>query len=198
MTARTGTTPFMVFASALSALIHSGSADRETILLGTLIAQRDRAEWRQVIGPLLNVSIVAIDLALRDTVLEALHRTRNGALRAYRSSCVPYQELAALLKPVFERDGSPFEVLLVMQPDIGERIDFDGVTADLVEIDAGAPPYPVIVDVDPRNGGFHVTHRLAPGLDDATEDDGLAVRLGAVVGSMVMNPGQPLAEILPR
>ena len=195
---RTGTTPFMVFASALSALMHSGSRDRETVVLGILIAQRDRVEWHEVVGPLLNVSVLAVDLALGDTLSDALRRTRDSALRAYRSCHVPYQELIGWLKPAAGGDESPFEVLLVMQPEPGEPIAFDGLATELVEIDTGTPPYPLIVDIEPRDGGYHVTHRFAPHRYNARDVAALATRFEAFIRSMVGDSGATLEEILRR
>lgn len=193
---RTGTTPFIFFASALSALIHSGSEDRETIILGTLIAQRERHEWRSVVGPLLNVSVLAIELALRDQVVEALQRTRKAALLTYRSSNVPYQEFIGLLDPIPGGDGSPFEVLLVLQPEVAALSSFDGLSTELIEIDTGISPYPLVVDIEPRDGGYRVTHRFARDRYSGSEVQELAKRFEALIHAMVVDFNATLAEVI--
>jgi amino acid adenylation domain-containing protein len=193
---RSGTTPHMIFATALAALVHSGAAARETVLLGTLIAQRDRPELRAVVGPLLNVSVLAVDLAPSDTATEALQRTRDGALRAYRSSHIPFQELVPLLPAVPGGDGSPFEVMLVMQPTAEGVTEFDGLTTELVDIDTDAAPYPLTVDIDPRDAGYRVSYRYDTGRYDQAGVERLAAHLHGVLRDLVSGPQRTLAELV--
>jgi amino acid adenylation domain-containing protein len=188
---QTGSTPFTFFVTALAALIHSGAPQRETVLLGTLIAQRDSA-WREVVGPLLNVSVLAIDVAPGDTVLEALDRSRQAVLWAHRASHLPYQELVAQLGPTL--GGSLFEVLVVMQPEPAP-LGFDGLTADLVEIDPGGSPYPLVVNIEPGDGGYRVTHRFAPDRYSAAQVGALAGRLEALIRAIVRAPHSTLDDL---
>jgi hypothetical protein len=181
---RTGTTSYLVFATALAALVHSGGPARETVLLGALIAQRDRPEWRGIVGPLLNVSVLAVDVAITDTVTDALRRTRDAALRAYRSAHVPFQELVALLPASPGGDGSPFDVVLVMQPP-GRPAEFDGLTTDIVDVDTDAAPYPLTVDVEERDGRYLVSYRYATDRYDHADVEALTVRLPAALRALV-------------
>jgi len=181
---RTGTTSYLVFATALAALVHSGGPARETVLLGALIAQRDRPEWRGIVGPLLNVSVLAVDVAITDTVTDALRRTRDAALRAYRSAHVPFQELVALLPASPGGDGSPFDVVLVMQPP-GRPAEFDGLTTDIVDVDTAAAPYPLTVDVEERDGRYLVSYRYATDRYDHADVEALTVRLPAALRALV-------------
>ncbi|WP_413754048.1 amino acid adenylation domain-containing protein [Streptomyces sp. R-74717] len=193
---RTGTTPYMVFATALAALTHSGAAEREQIMLGTLIAQRDRPEWRRVVGPLLNVSVLAVDLSPADSPAEALAAVRAGALRAYRSANVPFQELAPLLTPAVGGDGSPFDVMLVMQPP-SRPIELTGLEAETTDLDIAAAPYPLLVDIEERDGGYRVTYRYRTGRFDAAGIEELARRMRATVRALVGADAASLAELVP-
>jgi amino acid adenylation domain-containing protein len=193
---RAGATPYMVFATALSALTHPGGAERATVLLGTLIAQRERPEWRSVVGPLLNVSVLATGIAPTDTVEQALANTRAGALRAYRSSQVSFQDLVALFEAAPGGDGSPFEVMLVMQPQ-DEPVEFAGLTTELSDVDTEAAPYPLTVDIEQRGERYRVSYRYATDRHDHADVAELAKRLDAALGAMVADPARTLAEILP-
>jgi hypothetical protein len=187
---RSGTTPYLVFTTALAALVHSGGDARETVLLGTLIAQRDRPEWRRVVGPLLNVSVLAADVALTDAVPDALLRTRDGALRAYRSAHVPFQELVSLLG----MGGTPFDVLVVMQPP-GTTAEFDGLTTELTDIDDAAVPYPLTVDIEAHGDRYRVSYRYQADRYAAADVEALAARLHAVLGLMAGGTEGTLAEL---
>jgi hypothetical protein len=191
---RTGTTSYLVFATALSALVHSGGPGRETVLLGALIAQRDRPEWRGIVGPLLNVSVLAVDVALTDPVTDAVHRTRDAALRAYRSAHVPFQELVALLPASPGGDGSPFDVVLVLQPP-GRPAEFDGLTTELVDVDTDAAPYPLTVDVEERDGRYLVSYRYATDRYDHADVEALTVRLPAALRALVAAGDHALARL---
>ncbi|GGN93902.1 hypothetical protein GCM10011579_092850 [Streptomyces albiflavescens] len=193
---RTGTTPYMVFATALAALIHSGAAEREQIMLGTLIAQRDRPEWRRVVGPLLNVSVLAVDLSPADSPADALAAVRAGALRAYRSANVPFQELAPLLTPAAGGDGSPFEVMLVMQPP-SRPVELTGLEVETTDLDTAAAPYPLLVDIEERDGGYQVAYRYQAGRFDAPGVTELARRMHATVRALAGANAASLAELLP-
>jgi hypothetical protein len=137
-------------------------------------------------------------LALSDTVPDALRRTRHAAVRAYRSSRVPYQELIGLLKPAPGGDGSPFEVLLVMQPEPADLTGFDGLITDLIEIDTGASPYPLVVDIEPRGSSYYVTHRFASDRYTVDNVERLALRLEASIRSIVTDSSSTLKEIIRR
>ncbi|WP_433399636.1 amino acid adenylation domain-containing protein [Streptomyces sp. CA-146814] len=193
---RTGTTPYMVFATALAALTHSGSNEREQIMLGTLIAQRDRPEWRQVVGPLLNVSVLAVDLSPADSPAQALAAVRAGALRAYRSANVPFQELAPLLTPATDGDGSPFDVMLVMQPP-SRPVELTGLEVEATDLDIAAAPYPLLIDIEEQDGGYRLSLRYRTGRFDAAGIADLARRLHATVRALVGADAASLAELLP-
>ncbi|HVB41304.1 MAG TPA: amino acid adenylation domain-containing protein [Streptosporangiaceae bacterium] len=194
LAARTGTTAYMVFATALSALIHQGTSGRETILLGTLIAQRDRPEWRTIVGPLLNVGILAVDLALTDTIGEGLQRTQDAALHAYRSGHIPFQELAPLFSPAPGGDGSPFEVLLVMQPP-GRPAEFDGLATELTDVVPGVAAYPLTVDIEQQGERYRVAYRYMAGRYDHADVEDLAERLACALRAIVTDRGRPLADL---
>lgn len=193
---RTGTTPYLVFATALAALTHGGAAGPEQIVLGTLIAQRDRPEWRRVVGPLLNVSVLAVDLSPADAPAEALAAVRAGALRAYRSANVPFQELAPLLTPAAGGDGSPFDVMLVMQPP-SRPVALDGLEVESTDLDTAAAPYPLLVDIEERGDGYRVTYRYRTGRFDAVGVEELARRMRATVRALAAGDAASLAELLP-
>jgi len=193
--ARAGVTPFIIFATALSALAHSGEDRQETALFGTLIAQRDRAEWRQVIGPLLNVSILAVSLGPEDSVAEAIRRTRDGALRAYRSRYFPFQELVSLLSPGRRGDESLFDVMVTMQPAPSE-LGFEGLAAELVEIDTVAAPYPLMIDIEPRGDAYRVSWTYMADRFDGCDVEQQASRLCAVVFDMVAGTDRTVRDVL--
>ncbi len=195
LAARTGVTPYMVFATALATFAHSGADEPELVMLGTLIAQRDRPEWRQVVGPLLNVSVLAVEVSPADSVADALAAVRTGALRAYRCANVPFQELVPLLTATPDGDGSPFDVMLVMQPP-DRPVELDGLEVESTDLDAAAAPYPLLIDIAEQDGGYLVSYRYRTSRFDAAGIAELAERVHTAVHSLVSAGAAPLAELV--
>ncbi|MGH3763339.1 condensation domain-containing protein, partial [Actinophytocola sp.] len=196
LASRAGVTPYLVFATALAALTHPGDDERRLVLLGTLIAQRDRPEWQRIVGPLLNVSVLAIDLDLASPVPDALAATRDAALRAYRCANLPFQELVPHLTPAPGGDGSPFDVMLVMQPP-GGPVAFTGLDASVTDVDTGAAPYPLLVDIEERDGGYQVSYRYQASRFDPVGVAELAGRMRALVRALGAAGDRSLAELVP-
>ncbi|MFK0258205.1 amino acid adenylation domain-containing protein [Streptomyces sp. NPDC090445] len=157
---RTGTTPFMVFATALAAVLRGGG-EPETVVLGTLIGNRDRPELQEVVGPLLNVSLLPVAIGPTDSFHDALKRMRDSSLRAYRSRYLPFQHLVKAVAPDADPTSTPFDVMVVMQPPADGTPEFAGVTTELIEIDNGTSPYPLMLDIEPGGGGYRCSLRYA-------------------------------------
>jgi amino acid adenylation domain-containing protein len=191
---RTGTTPYLVFAAALATVLHSGTPGREAVLLGTLIARRGSPELRDVVGPLLDVSVLAIEVAPGDTAADALRAARDGAVRAYRSSHLPFHEFTRLLPEAPGGDGSPFEVMLIMQPP-DRPVELDGLAAELADVDTDTAPYPLTVDIEQRDGDYRVSYRYAADRFDHGAITDLATHAHAVLRAITTDPGRTLAEL---
>ncbi|MGI5499250.1 amino acid adenylation domain-containing protein [Lentzea sp. CA-135723] len=184
---RTGTTPFMVFATALAALLRRGPK-AETVVLGTLVANRDHPELTEVVGPLLNVSLLAVELGPADTFHDALKRMRDSSLRVYRSRYLPFQRLVNAVARNADSTSTPFDVMVVMQPEAGETPAFAGVTTELMEIDNGTAPYPLTLDIEPREGGYRCSLRYAGDRYSATGIARLAERYLRVLTACAVHP----------
>ncbi|MFI5669382.1 amino acid adenylation domain-containing protein [Streptomyces sp. NPDC051704] len=184
---RTGTTPFMVFATALAALLRGGD-EPETVVLGTLITNRDHPELEEVVGPLLNVSLLSVPLGPTDSFHDALKRMRDSSLRAYRSRYLPFQHLVKAVTQDADPTSTPFDVMVVMQPPADRTPDFAGVTTELIEIDNGTSPYPLTLDIEPHEGGYHCSLRYAGDRYSRTGIARLAERYLRVLAASAAHP----------
>ena len=189
---RTGTTPFMVFATALAALLRGRDDTPQTVVLGTLIANRDHPALQHVVGPLLNVSLLPVPLGPTDSFHDALKHVRDSSLRAYRSRHTPFQQLVRAVTHEADPMHTPFDVMVVMQPPAGPTPDFDGVTTELTEIDNGTSPYPLTLDIEPRGGGYRCSLRYAADRYDGTGIARLAERYLKVLAACAASPEEAI------
>jgi non-ribosomal peptide synthetase component F len=105
-----------VLSAAFKGLLYqySGSTD---LSVGTVIANRDRPELEEMVGPLLNTVALRTDLSGNPSFRALLARERRVATEAYAHQDVPFERIAEELVPVRDRGRSPlFQAMLLLQP----------------------------------------------------------------------------------
>ncbi|MFC6023463.1 condensation domain-containing protein, partial [Plantactinospora solaniradicis] len=106
-----GASMFMTLLAAFNVLLgrYSGQDD---IVVGTPIANRNRAEIEGLIGFFVNTLVLRTDLSGDPTFTELLGRVRAETLTAYAHQDVPFEQLVDELGVVRDRSRSPlFQVL---------------------------------------------------------------------------------------
>ncbi len=112
---RQGVTLFMVLLAAFELLLYRYTG-QDDLLLGTPIANRNRAEIEGLIGYFANTLVLRADLSGDPSFLELLERVREEALGAYAHQDVPFERLIEELQ--LPRDVSRsalFQVAFVLQ-----------------------------------------------------------------------------------
>lgn len=103
---------------------------QEDIVIGTDIANRNRAETESLIGFFMNLLVLRTDLSGNPSFRELLARVRQVTLEAYAHPDLPFEELVKALQP--ERNlsnTSPlFQVLFVLQNTPMPSLDLPGLT----------------------------------------------------------------------
>ncbi|HKV10347.1 MAG TPA: amino acid adenylation domain-containing protein, partial [Thermoanaerobaculia bacterium] len=112
---REGITLFMLMLAALDVLLARASG-QDDVLVGTPIANRNRAETEGLIGFFVNTLVLRTRLSGAPTFRELLRRVRETALAAYSHQDLPFETLVEELKPERDLSHSPFfQVMLSVQ-----------------------------------------------------------------------------------
>ncbi|MFE4337527.1 condensation domain-containing protein, partial [Streptomyces sp. NPDC056831] len=101
-----GATMFMTLLAAFDVLL-SRYAGSEDVVVGTPVANRNRAETEDLIGLFVNTLVLRTDLSGDPTFGELLNRVRSTALGAYAHQDLPFEQLVDDLVTERDRNLSP-------------------------------------------------------------------------------------------
>ena len=110
-----GTTLFMTMLAAFSAVLHRYSG-QDDIVIGSPIANRNRAEIEDLIGCFMNPLPLRIDLSGNPGFRELLSRVRDTSLGCFAHQDVPFDALVRAVQPARNQDNAPlFQVMFLFQ-----------------------------------------------------------------------------------
>lgn len=110
-----GVTLFMLMLAAFQTLLHRYTG-QTTVVVGTPIAGRDRAELEPLIGLFVNTLVLRADYGDQPTFRQLLARVKETALAAYAHQSVPFEKVVAELQPERRLDHVPiFQVMFTLQ-----------------------------------------------------------------------------------
>ncbi|HKS72052.1 MAG TPA: condensation domain-containing protein, partial [Terriglobales bacterium] len=130
-------TPFMILLAGFQVLMARYSG-QEDVLVGTPIANRNRAELEGVIGFFANTLVMRTKISPALTVSELLAKVRETALDGYAQQDIPFEKLVEELRPERSLSHNPlFQVLFSLQNAPRRAFDLPGLQLTPVEV-AGA------------------------------------------------------------
>ena len=131
---RHGVTLFMTLLAAFQLLLHRYT-DQDDIVVGALIANRNRVETEGLIGFFVNTLVLRTDLSGNPSFRELLDRVREVALGAYSHQDLPFEKLLEALQPPRDLSRTPlFQVLFVLQNTPRQPPELLGLSVDPLEI----------------------------------------------------------------
>ena len=110
-----GVTPFMTMLAAFDVLLSRYSGQQD-ILVGTPIANRNRAEVEGLIGLFANLLPLRVQFGADPTFRDLVERVKETALGAYAHQNMPFERLVEELRPERSLSYNPlFQVLFSLQ-----------------------------------------------------------------------------------
>ncbi|MCP4663254.1 MAG: amino acid adenylation domain-containing protein, partial [bacterium] len=155
-------TPFMTLLAAFGALLGRYSG-QSTVVVGSPIANRGRAELEGLIGFFVNTLALRVDLARSDdepsfdgpTFRELLERVKQTALGAYAHQDLPFEKLVDELEPERDLSHTPlFQVMFVLQNTPAESAAGSGLTLRPLPVEARVAKFDLTLTLEEWPGGF--------------------------------------------
>ncbi|MBW4570975.1 MAG: amino acid adenylation domain-containing protein [Tolypothrix carrinoi HA7290-LM1] len=123
-----GTTLFMTLLTAFSTLLYRYS-NQEDIVIGSPIANRNRAEIESLIGFIANVLVLRVRFENNPSFAQLLEQVREVTLQGYAHQDVPFEQVVEALQPKRSLSYSPlYQVMFVLQNVPKEPLVLPGVT----------------------------------------------------------------------
>jgi amino acid adenylation domain-containing protein len=192
-----GTTLFVTLMAAFQALLHRYTGQTD-LVVGTVSANRGRAELDPLIGFLVNTLPIRCDLSGNPAFRDLLSRVREAVTGAYAHQGLPFGTLVETLR--VERDASRAPVFQIAMtfaerevvPRRSAGVDF--VLTDLaVGIDAAKFDLDLLVEA--RSGGLWFEATYAPALFEAGTIERLLHHLEVLLRAVVRDPSTPLSAL---
>ncbi|MFD8818255.1 amino acid adenylation domain-containing protein, partial [Streptomyces sp. NPDC059627] len=190
---RSGATMYMVLLAAYLVVL-GRYCDTDDVVVGTPVANRNRAETEDLIGFFVNTLVLRTDLSGDPSFAELLGRVRGTALGAYAHQDLPFERLVDAL--VTERDLSRTPLF---QAFFSYAIPDQDEETIRPARDVAPPPVEVKFELALAlaDGGTDVTGQLdySTELFDPETIDRLTGHIVAVLETVAVDPGRPLSRI---
>ncbi|CAA9320056.1 MAG: Polyketide synthase modules and related proteins, partial [uncultured Gemmatimonadetes bacterium] len=141
---RHGATPFMTLLAAWATVL-GRLADQPEVVVGTVTANRGRAEIEGLIGFFVNTLAIRMDLSGRPTVAGMIGRAKARALEAQANQDIPFEQVVQRVQSARSLSHHPlFQVAFAWQSAPQGGLEFPGVEAGRVP---GAEPTTAKIDL---------------------------------------------------
>ena len=190
-----GVTLFMVLLAAFQTLLRrlGGQAD---CLVGSPIANRNRAEIEGLIGFFVNALVLRGDLSGSPTFTELLERTREVALGAYAHQDLPFEKLVEELQPERSLSHTPlFQVVLGLQNAPVSAMELPDLRLEPVNPETGTAKFDLTVLLGAGPNGIAGSFEYDLDLFDPATVQAIADRYTVLLEGVAENPDRRLSDL---
>ncbi|WP_344591682.1 amino acid adenylation domain-containing protein, partial [Actinomadura vinacea] len=194
-----GASMFMTLLAAFDVLLarYCGADD---IVVGTPVANRNRAETEDLIGFFVNALVMRTDLSGDPTFDEVVGRVRETALGAYAHQDVPFEQLVDTLVTERDRSRSPlFQVFFnYVEASGGGQAVADGARLDRDQaVGPGtlSAKFDLVLTLGETGDGLAGTLEYSTALFDAATVERMAGHLVTLLDAVAADPGRHVAGL---
>ncbi|AUS99560.1 non-ribosomal peptide synthetase [Nostoc sp. CENA543] len=190
-----GCTLFMTLLAAFNTLLYRYTS-QEDILVGSAIANRNRAELEGLLGLFVNNLVLRNNLSGNPTFRELLSRVKDVTLNAYAHQDLPFEKLVEELQPERDLSRNPlFQVMFILQNAPTPVEEVAGLTLRNLEIDHGTSEFDITVSISDSEQGLTGFWEYNTDLFDAVTIQRLIDNFQNLLISIIINPHQSISEL---
>jgi amino acid adenylation domain-containing protein/non-ribosomal peptide synthase protein (TIGR01720 family) len=192
-----GATLFMTLLAAFQLLLSRYSSQTD-IVVGSAIANRNRAEIEPLVGFFINSLVLRTRLDGDPTFRELLHRVRETALGAYAHQDLPFEMLVDHLQPQRDLSRSPlFQVMFTLQntPHQAVALSNSELTLTPLESPATTAKFDFEINVSDLPEGLALSCEYNTDLYDAVTIERMLGHFGNLLRAAVAEPERSISEL---
>src|SRR5205085_4242211 len=190
-----GATLFMTLLAGFEALLHRYTGQTD-IVVGTPVAERNRAEIEHLIGFFVNTLALRTDLSGDPTFRELLKRVREVALGAYAHQDLPFERLVEELQPERHLGRAPLiRVMFVLQNTPLEVLDLPDLSFTLVSARKSMAEFDWVVNAQETERGLFITFEYNTDLFEATTIRRLLEQFNILLAGAVAQPEHRISDL---
>lgn len=188
-------TLFMTLLAAFNILLYRYTG-QEDILVGSPIANRNRAETEALIGFFVNTLVLRADLSGNPSFREVLDRVRIMTQQAHAHQDVPFDILVEELKPerVLNRQAF-FQVVFVLQNAPAQLPEFSRATLTPLDLHNEAAPFELIFEMVETRGRLFANITYNTDLFFPATISRMEGHFRTLLEGIVKTPEQRIAEL---
>ncbi|MEM9272766.1 MAG: amino acid adenylation domain-containing protein [Cyanobacteria bacterium P01_F01_bin.143] len=195
LTQQAEATLFMTLLAAFNVLLYRYSL-QEDIVVGSVIANRNRRETERLIGFFVNTLVLRTNLAGNPSFRELLMRVKQVALAAYEHQDLPLEKLVEELN--LERDLSYdplFQVMFVLQNTPDEELDLGELNLTFVPQENSTAKFDLTLNMFESDSNIDGEFEYNTDLFDQSTIAPMTEHFISLLSSIVENPEQPITQL---
>jgi D-alanine--poly(phosphoribitol) ligase subunit 1 len=189
------TTPFTIFAAAVTALL-SGYRDSSELILGTPVSKRGAASVDRLIGCLTNLLPLRQSVGPHESFADLVAATRSVVLGAIAHRDISYAELVALAGVRKDHRMEPLcQTALVVDDAPRVPLSLPGVRAERLYVPSGMVKFDLCLTLVIDGSGYLGFLDYASDLYSRAMAERIVGDFQALLAAALADPGRPLSEL---
>lgn len=190
-----GVTLFMTILAALQTLLYRYT-EQEDIVIGSPIANRNRAELEPLIGFFVNSLVMRVQLSSNLTFLDLLAKVKQITIDAYAHQDLPFEKLVQELQPKRDLSKHPlFQVAVSLLNTPITALKLPGLTLMPFEIENSTSKLDLELHFWQSSAGLEAQITYSTDLFDRSTILRMAGHLQTLLEGIINNPHQTLAQL---
>ncbi|MGC2062824.1 MAG: condensation domain-containing protein, partial [Thermodesulfovibrionales bacterium] len=190
-----GVTLFMTLLTAFQSLLHRYTG-QDDIVVGTPIANRNRAEIEGLIGFFVNTLVMRTDTSGNPAFRELLKRVRKSTLDAFANQDLPFEKLIKELHPERDLSRNPlFQVMFALQNTPVSTLELSYLTASRIWVEDTRTRFDLEVHLRETEEGLSGIFVCNTDLFDRATIERMAGHYQMMLEGIAANPDQRLSEL---
>ena len=196
LASRHGATMFQALVAVFQTLLYRQTR-QSSVMVGSPIANRLRAETEPVVGFFVNTLVLRADFSGDSTFASVLERVKADTLDAYEHQELPFEALVAELSPVRSLSQNPiFQAMFALQNAPAGPLQMGGVDVARCRLDLGISKFDLYLSLEEEpDGSIAGEWEYASDLFDPATIERMIAQFRILLAAAVREPDQRVRRL---